>query len=230
MSDTTNTVDRNSQNILTPHPSPSTLSIWQQNINKSHSCQHDLISSAQLARKGIDIVAIQEPVISSFGVTVASRDWTMVYPSTHGKEPHKTRSLFLLRSNLLTEHWKQIEFPSGDVTVIQLSGNWGVACIFNIYIDCESNDTITQLESFTCTTLSNNAAHWPSTNEGMRTLIWLEDFNCHHLHWDDPSDMRLFTRAALSNAEMLISLVAEAGLDLALPSGIPTHLHNVTKQ
>lgn len=34
----------------------------------------------------------------------------------------------------------------------------------------------------------------------------------------------------LDNAEVLISVVAGLGLDLALPPGIPTHLYNVTKK
>jgi hypothetical protein len=120
-----------------PNANPSTIAIWQQNVNKSGTCQHDLISSAVLAKQGIDIVALQEPAINSFGSTITSRDWIPIYPSTHGKDPHKTRSLILIRSNILTDQWKQIDFPSGDVTVIKLIGNWGLAFIFNIYNDCE---------------------------------------------------------------------------------------------
>jgi hypothetical protein len=62
-----------------------TFNIWQQNVNKSRVCQHDLISSAKLARKGIDIVALQEPAINNFGATIASRDWITVYSTTHGR-------------------------------------------------------------------------------------------------------------------------------------------------
>ena len=43
--------------------------IWQQNINKSRTCQHDLISSGKLIEKGIDIVAFQEPSINTFNKT-----------------------------------------------------------------------------------------------------------------------------------------------------------------
>src|ERR1700761_1633887 len=129
-------------------PSPSTLSIWQQNVNKSGACQHDLISSARLAKRGIDLVALQEPAINNFGTTIASREWIPIYPSTHSNVPHKTRSIFLLRSNILTDQWRQIDFPSSDVTVVQFSGEWGLALIFNIYNDCNSNDTVHQLEEF----------------------------------------------------------------------------------
>jgi endonuclease/exonuclease/phosphatase family metal-dependent hydrolase len=60
--------------------------------------------------------------------------------------------------------------------------------------------------------------------------IWLGDFNYHHPHWHNLEDTRLFTRPAISNAEILISMVAKAGLDMALPPGIPIHIHKVTKK
>ena len=76
MASTTNECTRT--NI--PEKTPSTITIWQQNVNKSSTCQHDLISSAALARRGIDFVAIQEPAISNFGTTVASRDCVTLRP------------------------------------------------------------------------------------------------------------------------------------------------------
>jgi hypothetical protein len=60
--------------------------------------------------------------------------------------------------------------------------------------------------------------------------MWIGDFNRHHLHWDNPTNSRLFTRTAIRDVEILISTIAELGLNLALPSGIPMHLHNVTKK
>ena len=55
------------------------------------------------------------------------------------------------------------------------------------------------------------------------------DFNRHHLYWDDLGDDRLFTREAITAAELLIKAVAENGLELALPWGVLTHCHNATK-
>jgi hypothetical protein len=218
----------NNNLIRPPHQNstPLTLTIWQQNVNKSSTCQHDLISSARLAKRGIDLVALQEPSINTFGTTIASRDWIPIYPTTHSAAPHKTRSLLLLRSTLLTENWKQIDFPSGDVTVVQLNGKEGQTVIFNVYNDCDSNATVQQLEAFNLP--SRNPTHGNSTYTV--TTIWLGDFNRHHPHWDDPNDTRLFTRSAINNAEALISAVAEAGLEMALPPGTPTHLHNVSKK
>ena len=45
-----------------------------------------------------------------------------------------------------------------------------------------------------------------------------------------PERHRLFTSEALKAAGTLIEAVALLGLDLALPSGLPTHVHNVTKK
>jgi len=67
------------------------------------------------------------------------------------------------------------------------------------------------------------------SKDGAAHQIWLGDFNRHHPYWDDPRDSRLFTDAAMAAAESLIEVVAKAGLELALPSSIPTHCHNVTK-
>ena len=95
------------------------IAIWQQNINKSRACQHNLISSGKLMEKGINIVALQEPSINAFNNSVTSQDWKSIYPSTHSKEPGKTRSLILIQDELLTDGWEQVEFPSGDVTAVK---------------------------------------------------------------------------------------------------------------
>ena|SRR5216683_2721542 len=63
----------------------------------------------------------------------------------------------------------------------------------------------------------------------MAHIIWLRDFNRHHLLWDSLEDTRLFTNKAIEAAEKLIDAVADAGLDLVLPSGVPMHEHNITK-
>ena len=59
--------------------------------------------------------------------------------------------------------------------------------------------------------------------------IWLGDFNRHHPIWDSPDDHRLFTNVALEAVEKLIGAVADAGLEMVLPSGTPTHKHSITK-
>jgi hypothetical protein len=155
------------------------LNIWQQNINKSPTCQHDLISSGKLLETDINIVALQEPSINYYGKTIASRDWIPVYPTTHADKPDKSRTVILLRVTLCTDNWTQIDFPSGDVTAIQVTGDWGKLTIFNIYNDCDHNNTITALSKFH----HNNTNLLERTTQGpgrAAHVIWLGDFNRHH--------------------------------------------------
>jgi len=201
------------------------ISIWQQNVNKSPTCQHDLLSGKLLTDMGISVVALQEPPVNFLNLTVASRNWTPAYPSTHLTSPDKTRSLTLISAALSSESWEQVTFPSGDVTIISIKTNSGKIFIINIYNDGNSNETISQLIEFH---RDNNVING---TEAIRPhVIWVGDFNRHHPFWDDPNDTRLFTGEALDNAEYLIEAVAGAGLELALPGGTPTHIHNVTKK
>jgi len=202
------------------------LNIWQQNVNKSPTCQHDLISSGKLIEEEVNLIALQEPVINYFGKTIASRDWIAIYPTTHPVNPAKSRSIILLRASLCTDNWTQIDFPSGDVTAVQLTGAWGKLTIFNIYNDCDNNNTITTLSKFQ----HENPDLLGKVTQGAAHVVWLGDFNRHHPHWDNHDDTRLFTKEAIKAAEILIEATAEAGLEIALPSGIPTHIHNVSKK
>ena len=202
------------------------ITIWQQNVNKSPTCQHGLLSSDELTNMGIDIVALQEPAINPFNCTIASKEWTPVYPTTHRDAPDKTRAVTLVRAHLSTDAWNQIDFPSGDVTVIQVSGDWGKLTIFNIYNKGESNTTINKLTNF-----HKDSRHIIEQNGDSKAhLMWMGDFNRHHPHWDNPNDTRLFTNEAIRAAEDLIEAVVEVGLEMALPGGTPTHCHNVTKR
>jgi endonuclease/exonuclease/phosphatase family metal-dependent hydrolase len=204
------------------------LTIWQQNLNKSPSCQHGLISSRRLARHNIDIIALQEPSINFLNKTIASRDWTPLYPSTHKKEPEKTCSVMLIRGDILTESWEQLKFPSRDVTALRVKEQWGTLTIFNIYNDCESDTMIDEL------TLHHR--QHKQDIMGMENtyhdhhLIWLGDFNCHHPLWDKPEDNRLFTKEAHDTEEVLLKAVADQGMDMALAKGTPMHLHHMTKK
>ena len=122
--------------------------VWQQNINKSKTCQHNLISSSKLIEKGVDIVALQEPSINAFNKSIISKDWKAIYPSTHENFPQKTRTLILVRDVLLTDSWGQLEIQFGDVTAICIKGKWGKISIFNIYNDCKHDSTIEALTKY----------------------------------------------------------------------------------
>ena len=204
------------------------LKIWQHNINKSGDCQHDLISSGKLTRWDIDVVALQEPAINSYGQTVASKDWKTIYPSGHAIHPEKTRSVILVRDNLLTDGWEQIEFPSGDVTAIRIKGSWGKLTLFNIYNDCNHDNTLELLATYHKRNYKEILGS--AETQSKHHLMWVGDFNRHHPCWDSPDNNGLFMKEATARAEILIQLIAEIGLDLALPAGTPTHEHNITKQ
>ena len=202
------------------------ITIWQQNVNKSPACQHILLSNNTLVKHKVRIITLQEPAINPFNYSITSKDWITVYPSTHHAHPDKTRTLTLINTALSTDAWEQIDFPSGDVTIIVLKGTWGKLVIFNIYNDCMNNETIHQLKRFH--RLHPEIVELAET--GTVHVLWVGDFNRHHPHWDNPSDTRLFTTEAMKAATILIEAVASLGLELTLPSGIPTHLHNVTKK
>ena len=156
----------------------SELVIWQQNLNKSQVGQHNIISSSKLVHANIDIIAIQEPALNFKDKTIAARDWIPIYPSTHKKEPRKTRLLILMSKRLPTENWEQVEFNSGDVTVVRLTGNWGQITLFNIYNDCTHNDTIHELMKY-CRD-NRTALMGSQARENSCHMIWAGDFNRHH--------------------------------------------------
>jgi len=201
------------------------IAVWQQNVNKSRICQHNILSNNELVTKGISIIALQEPAIDVNGYMLASKDWTPIYPTPHRKTDKTPRAVTLIRASLKSDSWKQLDFPSCDVTAIQLRGEWGKLTIVNVYNDCHNDETIRLLTNFHTT----NQAELTQTTTGAAHIMWVGDFNRHHPYWDDPRDTRLFTTEATIAAEKLIEAVADIGLDLALPSGTPTHKHNVTK-
>jgi len=202
------------------------IKIWQQNVNKSRTCQHNLMSNNHLVREGINIVALQEPAIDPQGFTLVARDWTPIYPSLHRKTESNTRAVTFIRANLSSDSWKQLDFPSVDVTAVQLKGAWGKLTIVNVYNDGGNDDTVCLLSEFH----HRNRAKIEQSGNGVAHTLWLGDFNRHHPYWDDPNDVRLFTSEATRVAEKLIEAVTDAGLELALPSGTLTHRHNVTKK
>lgn len=66
------------------------LNIWQQNVKKSPTCQHDLISSGKLIEAETNIVALQKPTINYYRKTIPSREWIAIYPTTHSENLTKT--------------------------------------------------------------------------------------------------------------------------------------------
>jgi len=169
---------------------------------------------------------LQEPAINHLGNTIASRDWTPIYPTKHSEDPSGTRSMTFIGSMLSSDSWNQLDFRSSDVTVIQLNGSWGKLTIFNIYNDGSSNNTLRQLVNYH----HSNQDKIGHVEKGTAHVLWVGDFNRHHPYWDNPSDTRLFTSDMMEAANRLIEVVADTNLEIALPIGLPMHKHNVTKR
>ena len=203
-----------------------TINIWQQSTNKSPTCQHDLLSSDKLTSMNIDIVVIQEPVIVNNNHSIASRDWILVYPTLHQSNLEKTRLLMLIQAQISMDSWNQLDFLSSNVMVVQFHSTWGKLMLFNIYNKGECDNTIKLLMKY----YKDNHQSLEHSQNGNAYQIWLGDFNRHHPYWDNPRDLRLFTDAAMEAAKPLLEAVADTSLELALPRGIPTHCHSVTKQ
>jgi hypothetical protein len=65
-----------------------------------------------------------------------------IYPTPHREEGSSTRAVMLIRASIKTDSWRQLNFPSGDVMIVQLKGEWGKLTIVNVYNDCYNNETI----------------------------------------------------------------------------------------
>src|SRR5260221_9786683 len=137
--------------------------IWQQNVNKSRICQHGIVSHNELVRKGVNVIALQEPTIDANGFTLASRDWTPIYPTPHGKTERTTRAVTLVKASLGSDTWEQLDFPSCDVVAIQIKGEWGKLTLINVYNDCNNDETIRLLTTFH----NRNQAEIAQTNNGV---------------------------------------------------------------
>ena len=79
------------------------IAIWQQNINKSPTGQHDLVSNNALALMGIDIIVLQEPSLNTFKQSITSKNWFLIYPTPHSESLDKTRSIILICSDINME-------------------------------------------------------------------------------------------------------------------------------
>lgn len=53
-------------------------------------------------------------------------------------------------------------------------------------------------------------------------MIWVGDFNWHHLMWDEERNPHHFISANLDAAQPLLNLLARHDMAMALPKGIPT--------
>ena len=70
--------------------------------NLSRVAQEDLINSG--IHKDYDILALQEPYIDVFGNTKATRNWRVLYPTSHLSDPMPLRAVMLVSSEIGRAH------------------------------------------------------------------------------------------------------------------------------
>lgn len=198
------------------------LRIWQENVNTLDLSQHGTLNTK--AYNNYNVIAFQKPYIDFLNNTRALHDWHIIYPLSYLTINEPKRLVILIRSNLLSCSWRQINFPSNDVIMVQFSGDFGTFTLFNIYNDCNHQRTLTTLGSF-CQQKSNVILPTVDTY-----LVWLGDFNHHHPLWDCTEDTRLFTTDAIVKSNFLLYTLADLNLHMALSLGTPTYYHLVTKK
>jgi hypothetical protein len=149
---------------------------------------------------------------------MAFKDWISIYPTMHKKDPKKIHVIILMSKKLPLESWEQLEFNLGDITVIKIMGVWGQLVLFNIYNDCTHDHMIQELINFH--RMNTRSISGSDNDISQHHIMWAGDFNRHHPVWDNPEDMRLFTKEVMTAAEKLIKVTADIGLESALTAGV----------
>lgn len=193
------------------------LRIWQQNVNRSLLAQQDLLHSAN--PRDYDVLAIQEPHIDHLNNTRASPRWVVVYPDTHLNSDQRTRSVILVSTAISSNAWRPINTPSPDVTAITLTSRGQRYHLFNLYVDGDHDRAVHSAARATAKLTNAGVGHELGDADH---VIWLGDFNRHSPVWDEPRNHHLFTAAALDRSQRLLRKLADFGLEMALPAGIPT--------
>lgn len=193
-------------------PSSSLLRIWQQNLNKSLNSQHHLLNSAR--PDDWDIILIQEPWIRS-ATTRSSYHWNVIYPNVFFNDRSITpRSLIFINTNIPSDTYSQIKFPSPDVTGIQIKIHDQTFLVINIYNDCNHSNSITAVSEFLNSKFPDE--HVPDDVH----VILGGDFNRHHPWWEDDRNDHLTSSETL--LQPLMDLISSFSLRMSLPPKLPT--------
>jgi hypothetical protein len=162
-----------------------------------------------------DILALQEPYVNPLNNTTANHHYNVVYPTTRFTNSDKhVRAVTLISASIDRNIWSQHDFPSPDIIIVQLKGPYGHCTIINIYNKGNSNQTLYLLTRFL---VDNIHEIKPTDNDHM---LWLGDFNRHHPLWEEEHNSHLLTEPYLTTAELLLLLLAEYGMQQALPKNM----------
>lgn len=187
------------------------IRIWQQNMNRSLTGQVDFLNVAD--PRDYEIILLQEPYIDPrTSLTRANHHWHVIYPTGHHDRDQKSRSIILVNATISTNSWTALEIDSPDLTGLTLRTSRGPLFVFNIYNDQSHDDTLRCFET-TLTTLARNPEQLGYGNLLDAMILWAGDFNRHHPFWELTENQHLMTRNYLDDAQLLVDLVAEYGLD-----------------
>ena len=102
-----------------------------------------------------------------------------------------------------------------DVMAVRFKGDNRFLSLFNICNEITNNDTTRCLDSF----LDHNShIVWPNNTD---SVVWLDDFNRHHLLREEDVNKRLFEPTDFIT--LLLDILYKNKMLLALPKGIPTY-------
>lgn len=184
------------------------ISILQYNLNRRRFTTQSFLNHPN--SKKLAILAVQEQYCSSrTKKSLPHQSWTII--ETPSQEPgKKPRAAIYVNKRVLPEKSFQVlHYPSSDVAMIQLKkdDNGPPMLLINVY-NTKGTSLINDLATF----LQTHLQHHQYGEIGI-----VGDFNLHHPLWNPPGyDVHD------NEAEDLVDLMAENGLDLMLPEGTIT--------
>ena len=165
-----------------------------------------------------DILLLQEPYFDTYGNTKVSYHWHVLRPTSYKDSEEKIMALILINKSISTGQWTQIDIPnSQDLVGVQLTGEYGKVSILNIY-NSQHHDATFHISDIVIRDLLDDPAMWDT--DGKNHLIWVGEFNRHHPTWDDERNIQLFTNRNIDDAQLIIDIASDHGLEMALPQGI----------
>ena len=195
---------------ICPPELPQKLRIWQQNVHKSKTAHIYVINTAN--PKDWDVLALQELSIDSFSNSRGSQYWRVIYPANFYDKDHGcVHSILLVNTNISTDYYTIHLIKHSDIMAVHFKGDNRFLLVFNIYIEITNNDTLKSLDSFYD---HNEQLILPMNTD---CIVWLGNFNHHHLIWEDDNNEHLFEPEEY--IAPLINLLYKHNILLALPKG-----------
>ena len=190
------------------------FNIWQQNVVKSSTSQHDLLAKADPNKW--DIIALQEPYLNHLQLTQANQHWMVMYPSNKNLQGQAcTHSIILINKKIDSPQIQQINIPSSDITAIKISTRNRSLIVINLYNNINLNLNIAAIADM----WNTHGNGWTSGNDPTEVIL-LGDFNHHHSMWEPSKNDNLKSLDCLLNP--LLELIINMRLEMILLCSTPT--------